>query len=43
MLNQKNEFQNDIARIKENSRLYDLESYAVHGVLVIGTKPEGLD
>jgi hypothetical protein len=43
MLDQKNEFQKDIARIKENSRTYDLESHAVHGVLVIGTTPEGLD
>ena len=40
MLDQKNEFQKDVARIKENSRIYDLESYAVHGVLVIGTTPE---
>ena len=43
MLDQKNEFQRDVARIKENSRIYNLESYAVHGVLVIGTMPEGLD
>jgi len=43
MLDQKSEFQKDIARIKENSRIYNLESYAVHGVLVIGTTPEGLD
>jgi hypothetical protein len=40
MLDQKNEFQKDVARIKENSRIYDLESYSVHGVLVIGTTPE---
>jgi hypothetical protein len=33
----------DIARIKENSRIYDLETYAVHGILVIGTTPEGPD
>ena len=39
MLDQKSEFQKDIARIKENSRIYDLESYSVHGVLVIGTTP----
>jgi len=43
MLDQKSEFQKDIARIKETSRIYSLESYAVHGVLVIGTTPEGLD
>ena len=40
MLDQKNEFQKDIARIKESSRIYDLESYSVHGVLVIGTTPD---
>jgi Domain of unknown function (DUF4263) len=43
MLDQRNEFQKDIARIKENSRIYNLESYAVHGVLVIGRTPVGLD
>ena len=43
MLDQRNEFQKDIARIKENSRISNLESYAVHGVLVIGTTPDGLD
>lgn len=43
MLDQKNEFQKDIARIKENSRIYNLESYAVHGVLVIGTTPDEVD
>jgi hypothetical protein len=41
MLDQRNEFQKDIARIKENTRVYDLESYSVHGVLVIGKTPEG--
>lgn len=43
MLDQRKEFQKDIARIKENSRIYDLESYSVHGVLVIGSTPEGDD
>jgi hypothetical protein len=43
MLDQKSEFQKDITRIKENSRIYNLESYAVHSVLIIGTTPEGLD
>jgi Domain of unknown function (DUF4263) len=43
MLDQKNEFQKDIARLKENSRIYDLESYAVHGVLVIGKTPADRD
>ena len=40
MLDQKGEFQKDIARIKENSRIYDIESYSVHGVLVIGITPQ---
>jgi hypothetical protein len=39
MLDQKNEFQKDIARIKESSQIYNLESYSVHGVLVIGVTP----
>ena len=43
MLDQKNEFQKDIARLKENSRIYDIESYAVHGVLVIGKTPADRD
>ena len=43
MLNQKNKFLKNVARIKENSRFYNLESYAVHGVLVIGMMPDGLD
>lgn len=43
MLDQKREFQQNIATIKENSRIYDLETYALHGVLVIGTTPEGRD
>ena len=43
MLDQSREFQKDIARIKETSRIYDLEAYAVHGVLIIGTTPEGAD
>jgi hypothetical protein len=33
----------NIARIKENSRIFDIESYAVHGVLVIGTTPADRD
>jgi hypothetical protein len=43
MLDQKNEFQKDIARIKDSSRIQNLESYAVHGVLIIGTMPQGID
>lgn len=41
MLDQKNELQKSIANIKENSRIYNIETYAVHGVLIIGTTPEG--
>jgi hypothetical protein len=43
MLDQRREFQKDIARIKESSRIYDLETYALHGVLIVGTTPEGVD
>lgn len=43
MLDQKYELQKSIATIKENSRIHDIESYAVHGVLIIGTMPEGPD
>ncbi|MGO9242948.1 MAG: Shedu immune nuclease family protein [Bryobacteraceae bacterium] len=43
MLDQRSEFQRNVARIKENSRIYNLESHSVHGVLIIGTTPEGLD
>ena len=43
MLDQKYELQKTIATIKDNSRIYDIESYAVHGVLIIGTTPEGSD
>lgn len=42
-LDQKYQFQKQVAQIKENTRLYDIESYAVHCCLVIGTTPEGED
>ena len=42
-LDQKYQFQKQVAQIKENSRLYDIESYAVHCCLVIGTTPDGDD
>ena len=42
-LDQKYQFQKQIAQIKDNSRLYDIESYAVHCCLVIGTTPNGDD
>ncbi|HJX85572.1 MAG TPA: Shedu immune nuclease family protein [Candidatus Angelobacter sp.] len=43
MLDQKSKFQREVAMLKENSRISHLESYAVHGVLVVGTTPEDVD
>jgi hypothetical protein len=40
MLDQKAKFQQEIASLKHNSKIHDLESYSVHGVLIIGTMPE---
>jgi len=40
-LDQKYQFQKQIAQIKDNTRLYDIESYAVHCCLVIGSTPDG--
>lgn len=40
-LDQKYQFQKQIAQIKDNTRLYDIESYAVHCCLVIGQTPDG--
>jgi hypothetical protein len=42
-LDQKYQFQKQIAHIKENSRLYNIESYAVHCCLIIGLAPDGED
>lgn len=42
-LDQKYQFQKQIAQIKDNTRLYDIESYAVHCCLVIGRAPDGDD
>lgn len=42
-LDQKYQFQKQIAQIKDNTRLYDIESYAVHCCLVIGNTPESDD
>lgn len=42
-LDQKYQFQKQVAQIKENTRLYDIESYAVHCCLVVGKTPEGED
>ena len=43
VLDQKYQFQKQVAHIKENSRLYDIESYAIHCCLVIGKTPDGED
>lgn len=40
-LDQRYQFQKQIAQIKDNTRLYDIESYAVHCYLVIGKTPDG--
>lgn len=42
-LDQKYQFQKQVVQIKENSRLDNLESYAVHCCLVIGKTPEDDD
>ena len=39
VLNQKHNFEGDIARIKNNSRMNHLESYSVKCCLIIGTMP----
>ncbi len=43
LLDQQYKFQKEIAAIKENSRMTNLETYSVHGVLVIGKTPADLD
>jgi len=40
-LDQRYKLQKEIATIKENTRNYDIETYSVHCVLVIGKTPEG--
>jgi hypothetical protein len=42
-LDQKYQFQKQIVKRKENTRLYDIESYAVHCCLIIGKTPDGDD
>ena len=42
-LDQKYQFQKQVAQIKDNTRLHDIESYAVHCCLVIGRTPDGDD
>jgi len=43
MLDQIHKFQKEIATLKENARIHNLESYAVHGVLIIGKTPQDVD
>ncbi|MDO9212899.1 MAG: DUF4263 domain-containing protein [Methylococcales bacterium] len=43
VLDQKYKFQKQIATLKENSRIYDFESYSVSCVLIIGKMPEDND
>ncbi len=43
MLDQNIKFQQEIAQIKHNSKIYDMESYIIHGVLIIGTMPMDSD
>ena len=38
-LSQKQNFEREIARIKDNSRIHDIESYSVRCCLVVGTMP----
>lgn len=42
-LDQKYQFQKQIAQIKDTSRVYDIESYAVHSCLIIGLTPADAD
>ena len=43
VLDQKHKFEKSIINLKDNSRIYDLESYAVQGILVIGLSLEDHD
>ncbi len=42
-LDQKYKFQGEIAQIKNNSRIYNIESYSVHCCLIIGSMPSDED
>ncbi|MGE0180760.1 MAG: Shedu immune nuclease family protein [Parvularculaceae bacterium] len=42
-LDQRYQFQREVTAIKDKSRLWDLESYAVHCCLIIGKTPIGVD
>lgn len=43
VLDQCYQLQQNIASIKSNDRIYDIESYAVHCILIIGTMPNDED
>ena len=43
VLDQKYQFEGQIAQIKNNSRIYDIESYSVHCCLIIGRVPSDED
>lgn len=43
VLDQCYQLEQNIATIKNNNRIYDIESYAVHCILVIGTMPDDED
>lgn len=43
MLDQKYHLQKSIANIKDNSRIRDIETYSVHGVLIVGRSLVDLD
>ena len=42
-LDQKHRLEQEIAQIKVNSRIYDIESYSLHCCLIVGTVPSGED
>ena len=42
-LNQKHNIEREIAQIKDNSRIYDIETYSVRSCLVVGTMPSDED
>lgn len=43
LLDQRYQFSKSISKIKDDSRIQDMESYSVHGVLVIGSTPTDRD
>lgn len=41
MLDQRYKFQKEIVSLKDNAGMYDLESYSVHCILIVGMMPDG--